>query len=151
MSRAQFPSQWWHVVWLSIWWRTLLPGARGLGSQFSQNVWNMIRSKGQQGTRKTCMVWRELTNANWSELHQLDDFYITQNFRTMASYIHDLHMCLMLPDFTTTQQMKVAIAVGCSISPILSITMFEVILIRARQVFRKFPTILYTNVNIWFN
>ena len=41
----------------------------------------------------------------------------------------------MLPNSTTIwQQLEVGIAIGCSISPILFITAFEVIAIGARQV-----------------
>ena len=53
----------------------------------------------------------------------------------IASYFQDLHMCFRLQNFTTKwQQLEVGIAMGCSISPILFVAAFEVILIGARQV-----------------
>ncbi|CAJ1064700.1 PREDICTED: uncharacterized protein LOC107738138 [Xyrichtys novacula] len=53
----------------------------------------------------------------------------------IASYFQDMHMCFRLQNFTTKwQQQEVGIAMGCSISPILFVAAFEVILTGARQV-----------------
>ncbi|KAJ8386603.1 hypothetical protein AAFF_G00168350 [Aldrovandia affinis] len=53
----------------------------------------------------------------------------------IMNYFQDMHMCFALKKFTTGwQQLEVGIAMGCSISPILFVAAFEVILIGARQV-----------------
>ncbi|KAJ8402771.1 hypothetical protein AAFF_G00364430 [Aldrovandia affinis] len=54
----------------------------------------------------------------------------------VSSYFKDLdlHMCFSLQDFTIGwQQLEVEITMGCSISPILFVAAFEIILIGARQ------------------
>ncbi|CAJ1048449.1 PREDICTED: uncharacterized protein LOC107738138 [Xyrichtys novacula] len=53
----------------------------------------------------------------------------------IMKYFQDLHMFFALKKFNTGwQQLEVGIAMGCSISPILFVAAFEVILIGARQV-----------------
>lgn len=55
----------------------------------------------------------------------------------MAKYFNNFHVCFTLDRFTTGwQQLEVGIAMGCSISPILFVAAFEIILIGARQVAR---------------
>lgn len=70
---------------------------------------------------------------NWSILHQLISFAL-DFFHTpgcikdlVAKYFADLQMCCAHQDFTTGwQQLKVGVAMGCSISPILFIAAFEI-------------------------
>ncbi len=68
--------------------------------------------------------------------YTLELFYIPDNIKTLImNYFQDMYMCFALKKVTTGwQQLEVGIAMGCSISPILFVAAFEVILIGARQV-----------------
>lgn len=86
------------------------------------------------------VVWLDLANAYGSVPHQLiryalDFFYIPVCSRDLvAKYFEDLQMCCTHQDVTTGwQQLEVGIAMGCSISPILLVAAFEIILIGARK------------------
>lgn len=103
-------------------------------------IWEQIQTAKRE-KKDLHVVWLDLANAYGSVPHQLiafalDFFYIPENIKTVVmSYFQDMHMCFALQKFTTDwQQLEVGIAMGCSISPILSVAAFEVILIGARQV-----------------
>ena len=116
-----------------------IPGFPGC-VEHATMIWEQIQIAKRE-KKDLHVVWLDLANAYGSVPHNLiafalDFFYIPQSIRAMVmSYFQDLHMCFMLPNSTTIwQQLEVGIAMGCSISPILFITAFEVILIGARQV-----------------
>ncbi|KAJ8385386.1 hypothetical protein AAFF_G00190070 [Aldrovandia affinis] len=102
-------------------------------------IWEQIqRAKREKSNLHA--VWLDLANAYGSVLHQLIDFAMEFFFMPecirglVSSYFKDLQMCFALQDFTIRwQQLEVGIAMGCSISPILFVAAFEIILIGARQ------------------
>ncbi|KAJ8339212.1 hypothetical protein SKAU_G00359980 [Synaphobranchus kaupii] len=103
-------------------------------------IWEQIQTTKRE-KKDLHVVWLDLANAYGSVPHQLiafalDFFYIPEHIKAMVmSYFQDLHMCFTLQKFTTNwQQLEVGIAMGCSISPILFVAAFKVILIGARQV-----------------
>ncbi|KAJ8412463.1 hypothetical protein AAFF_G00127990 [Aldrovandia affinis] len=65
----------------------------------------------------------------------MEFFFMPKCIRGLvSSYFKDLQMCFALQDFTIGwQKLEVGIAMGCSISPILFVAAFEIILIGARQ------------------
>ncbi|CAM4298856.1 unnamed protein product [Leuciscus chuanchicus] len=65
----------------------------------------------------------------------LDFFHVPIGIRALvAKYFGDFQMCCTHQDFTTGwHQLEVGIAMGCSISPILFVAAFEIILIGARK------------------
>lgn len=86
------------------------------------------------------IVRLDLANAYGSVPHQLieyalDFLYIPVCIRALvAKYFEDLQMCCIHQDITAGwQQLEVDIAMGCSISPILFVAAFEIILIGARK------------------
>lgn len=116
-----------------------VPGFPGC-VEHSSVIWEQIQTAKRE-KKDLHVVWLDLANAYGSVPHQLiafalDFFYITDNIKTMImSYFEGMHMCFALQKFTTDlQQLEVGIAMGCSISPILFIAAFEVILIGAWQV-----------------
>lgn len=87
----------------------------------------------------------DLANAYGSMAHKFIEFFHTPSRVTniIAKYFN-LHMCFSQEGLMTGwQQLEVGIAMGCSISPILFVAMFEMILIGARQVVRglKLPSV----------
>ncbi len=106
--------------------------------EHSAVIWEQIqRAKRERGDLH--VVWLDLANAYGSVPHQLieyalDFFYIPVCIRALvAKYFEDIKMCCTHQDFTTSwQQLEVGIAMGCSISSILFVAAFEVILIGAR-------------------
>lgn len=86
-------------------------------------------------------MWLDLANWYGSVPYQLmaltlDFSYILNNIKAMVmNYFQDPRICVALQKFTTDwQQSEVGIARGCSISPIIFLAQFEVMLIGARQV-----------------
>lgn len=114
-----------------------VPGFPGC-VEHSAVIWEQIqRAKRERGDLH--VVWLDLANAYGSVPHQLieyalDFFYIPVCIRALvAKYFEDIKMCCTHQDFTTSwQQLEVGIAMGCSISPILFVAAFEVILMGAR-------------------
>ena len=116
-----------------------VPGFPGC-VEHSAVIWEQIqRAKREKGDLH--VVWLDLANAYGSVPHQLIEFaleffHIPVCIRALvAKYFEDLQMCCTHQDFTTGwQQLEVGIAMGCSISPILFVAAFEIILIGARKV-----------------
>ncbi len=88
-------------------------------------------------------MWLDLANAYWSVPHQLirlalNFFHIPPCIQSLVTnYFNNLHVCYSASEFTTAwHQVEKGIAMGCSISPILFTTAFEVILIGGRQTVR---------------
>ncbi|XP_039516167.1 receptor-type tyrosine-protein phosphatase beta-like [Pimephales promelas] len=114
-----------------------VPGFPGC-VEHSAVIWEQIqRAKREKGDLH--VVWLDLANAYGSVPHQLieyalDFFYIPDCIRALvAKYFEDIKMCCTHQDFTTGwQQLEVGIAMGCSISPILFVAAFEIILMGAR-------------------
>ncbi|KAK0146800.1 LINE-1 reverse transcriptase [Merluccius polli] len=115
-----------------------VPGFPGC-VEHSAVIWEQIqKAKREKGDLH--VVWLDLANAYGSVPHQLieyalDFFYIPVCIRTLVvKYFEDLRMCCTHQDFTTGwQRLEVGIAMGCSISPILFVAAFEIILIGARK------------------
>lgn len=89
------------------------------------------------------VVWLDLANANGSVPHQLirlalSFFHIPPCIQSLiTNYFNNLQVCYSASEFTTGwHQVEKGIAMGCSISPILFTTAFEVILIGGRQTVR---------------
>lgn len=119
--------------------------ARRQTCQASQGAWNTLQSYGSRSREQKNergdlhVVWLDLTNAYGSIPNQLikyalDFFYIPVCICALVTkYFEDIKMCCTHQDFTTGwQQLEVGIAMGCSISPILFVAAFEVILMGAR-------------------
>ncbi len=116
-----------------------IPGFPGCVEHASM-IWEQIQTTKRE-KKDLHVIWLDLANAYGSVPHlliayALEFFYIPDNIRTMIiNYFQDMHMCFALKKVTTGwQQLEVGIAMGCSISPILFVAAFEVILIGARQV-----------------
>ncbi|KAL2078851.1 hypothetical protein ACEWY4_024595 [Coilia grayii] len=115
-----------------------VPGFPGC-VEHSAVIWEQIQ-RAKRERRDLHVVWLDLANAYGSVPHRLIDyalefFYIPVCIRAMVSkYFADLQMCCTHQNFTTSwQRQEVGIAMGCSISPILFVAAFEVILIGARK------------------
>lgn len=86
------------------------------------------------------MVWLDLPKAYRSVPHQLTEFvleffHIPVCIRALVDkYFEDLQMCSTLRDTRGWKQLEVGIGMGCSISPILLVAAFEIILIGSRMV-----------------
>ncbi|KAJ8350642.1 hypothetical protein SKAU_G00257720 [Synaphobranchus kaupii] len=115
-----------------------VPGFPGC-VEHSAVIWEQIQ-RARREKSDLHVVWLDLANAYGSVPHQLINFAL-EFFHTpncikdlVAKYFADLQMCCAHQDFTTGwQQLEVGIAMGCSISPILFIAAFEIILIGARK------------------
>ncbi|KAJ8338476.1 hypothetical protein SKAU_G00374420 [Synaphobranchus kaupii] len=124
-----------------------VPGFSGC-VEHSAVIWEQIQ-RARREKSDLHVVWLDLANAYGSVPHQLINFAL-EFFHTpncikdlVAKYFADLQMCCAHQDFTTGwQQLEVGIAMGCSISPILFIAAFEIILIGARKMARgvKMPS-----------
>ncbi|KAJ8349047.1 hypothetical protein SKAU_G00276360 [Synaphobranchus kaupii] len=118
--------------------RAGVPGFPGC-VEHSAVIWEQIQ-RARREKSDLHVVWLDLANAYGSVPHQLINFAL-EFFHTpncikdlVAKYFADLQMCCAHQDFTTGwQQLEVGIAMGCSISPILFIAAFEIILIGARK------------------
>ncbi|KAL2104213.1 hypothetical protein ACEWY4_001081 [Coilia grayii] len=115
-----------------------VPGFPGC-VEHSAVIWEQIQ-RAKRERSDLHVVWLDLANAYGSVPHSLIDyalefFYIPVCIRAMVSrYFADLQMCCTHQNFTTSwQRQEVGIAMGCSISPILFVAAFEVILIGARK------------------
>lgn len=115
-----------------------VPGFSGC-VEHSAVIWEQIQ-RAKREKSDLHVVWLDLANAYGSIPHQLIDFaldffYIPVCIRALiAKYFADLKTCCIHQDFTTGwQQLEVGIAMGCSISPILFVAAFEIILIGARK------------------
>lgn len=115
-----------------------VPGFSGC-VEHATMIWDQIHKAKREKT-DLHVVWLNLANAYGSVPHQMinyamEFFHMPSCIKNMvASYFNDLQMCFALQDFTTGwQQLEVGIAMGCAISPILFVSAFEVILVRARQ------------------
>lgn len=87
------------------------------------------------------VMWLDVANAYGSVAQQLLDyatefFLMPGSFRILVSnYFKDLRMAISLQEFSIGwQQLEMDIAMGCSISPILFVSAFDMILITERQV-----------------
>ncbi len=121
------------------WQKARIPGFPGCVEHASM-IWEQIQTTKRE-KKDLHIIWLELANAYGSVPHlliayALEFFYIPDNIRTMImNYFQDMHMCFALKKVTTGwQQLEVGITMGCSISPILFVAAFEVILIGVRQV-----------------
>ncbi len=101
-------------------------------------IWEQIQTTKRE-KKELHVIWLDLANAYGSVPHlliayALEFFYVQDNIRTMImNYFQDMHFALKKVT-TGWQQLEVGIAMGCSISPILFVAVFGVILIGARQV-----------------
>ncbi|KAJ8332759.1 hypothetical protein SKAU_G00416550 [Synaphobranchus kaupii] len=115
-----------------------VPGFPGC-VEHSAVLWEQIQ-RARREKSDLHVMWLDLANAYGSVPHRLINFAL-EFFHTpncikdlVAKYFADLQMCCAHQDFTTGwQQLEVGIAMGCSISPILFIAAFEIILIGARK------------------
>ncbi|KAL0188639.1 hypothetical protein M9458_015738, partial [Cirrhinus mrigala] len=124
-----------------------VPGFPGC-VEHSTMIWDQIQKAKRENT-DLHVIWLDLANAYGSVPHQLVN-YATEFFHMpicvknlVAQYFSNLQMCFSLQDFTTGwQRLEVGIAMGCTISPILFVAAFEIILIGARQMVGgiKLPT-----------
>ncbi|RXN29065.1 hypothetical protein ROHU_018794 [Labeo rohita] len=124
-----------------------VPGFPGC-VEHSTMIWDQIQKAKREKT-DLHVIWLDLANAYGSVPHQLVN-YATEFFHMptcvknlVAQYFSNLQMCFSLQDFTTGwQRLEVGIAMGCTISPILFVAAFEIILIGARQMVGgiKLPT-----------
>ncbi len=104
-----------------------IPGFPGCVEHASM-IWEQIQTTKRE-KKDLHVIWLDLANAYGSVPHLLIA-YALEFFQDMH-----MHMCFALKKVTTGwQQLEVGIAMGCSISPILFVAAFEVILIGARQV-----------------
>lgn len=83
-------------------------------------------------------VWLHLANTYRSVPHQLIEYavdfsYFPVGIRALVTkYLEDLQMCSTQQDFTT-DWLEISIAIGCSISLILLVAAFKIILMGARK------------------
>ncbi len=105
-------------------------------------IWEQIQ-RAKREKSELHVVWLDLANAYGSVPHKLVEFaleffYVPACVITIiAKYFNNLRMCFSLNGrMTGWQQLEVGIAMGCSISPILFVAAFEIILIGARQMAR---------------
>lgn len=86
------------------------------------------------------VVWLHLAKACGSVLHFALEFFHITNINARYS---KFHMCFSTKGFRMGwQQLGFGIAMGCTISPVMFVTAFEVIHVGTRQVARglKLPT-----------
>lgn len=102
-------------------------------------IWEQIQ-RARRERSDLHVVWLDQANAYGSVPHQLINFaldflYIPNCIKGLvARYFADLQMCCVHQDFTIGwQQLEVGIEMGCSISPILFVAAFEIILIGGRK------------------
>ncbi len=110
-----------------------IPGFPGCVEHASM-IWEQIQTTKRE-KKDLHVIWLDLANAYGSVPHlliayALEFFYIPDNIRIMImNYFQDMHMCFALKKVTTGwRQLEIGIAMGCSISPILFVAAFEVIL-----------------------
>lgn len=118
-----------------------VPGFPGC-IEHSAMIWEQIQSA-KRNKSDLRVVWLDLANAYGSVPHQLisyalDFFHIPPCNRTLiAGYFNNFHVCYTSTEVSTGwHRLEKGIAMGCSISPILFIAAFEVILIGGRQMVR---------------
>ena len=118
-----------------------LPGFPGCVEHASV-IWEQIQ-RAKREKSDLHVVWLDLANAYGSVPHKLVEFALeffhvpASVSNIIAKYFDNLHMCFSVDDYMTGwQQLEVGIAMGCSISPILFVAAFEVLLIGARQMAR---------------
>lgn len=115
-----------------------VPGFPGC-VEYSMMIWEQIQTA-KRNKSDLHVVWLDLANAYGSVPHQLiwyalSFFHIPPCIQSLIStYFNNLQVCYSTSTATTGwyQQQK-GIAMGCSISPILFMVAFEVILIGGRQ------------------
>lgn len=112
-----------------------VPGFPGC-VEHSSVIWERIQRVKREKT-DLHVVWLD---AYRSVPHQLinfttEFFHMPETIRSpVSSYFNNLRMGFTLLEYTTGwQQLELGIAMGCSISPILFVATFEMILIGARQ------------------
>uniref|UniRef100_A0A3B1JJ67 Reverse transcriptase domain-containing protein n=1 Tax=Astyanax mexicanus TaxID=7994 RepID=A0A3B1JJ67_ASTMX len=122
-----------------------LPGFPGC-IEHATMIWEQIQ-RAKREKSDLHVVWLDMANAYGSVPHKLVEFaleffYIPDCIITIiGKYFSNLRMSFVMDGFATGwQQLEVGIAMGCSISPILFVAAFEVILIGARQVARGLKT-----------
>ncbi|KAG1932793.1 hypothetical protein F2P79_020826 [Pimephales promelas] len=124
-----------------------VPGFPGC-VEHSTMIWDQIQKAKREKT-DLHVIWLDLANAYGSVPHQLinyamEFFHMPTCVKSfVAQYFSNLQMCFSLQEFTTGwQRLEVGIAMGCTISPILFVAAFEIILIGARQMVGgiKLPT-----------
>ena len=115
-----------------------VPGFPGC-VEHSSMIWGQIQ-RAKQEKSNLHVVWLDLANAYGSVPHKLiqfalEFFHVPEAITNLvSSYFSDFQMCFSLQEFTTGwQQLEVGIAMGCSISPVLFVAAFEIILRGARQ------------------
>lgn len=111
-------------------------------------IWEQIQHASREKSNLP-VVWLNLENAYSLVSHKLiefalDLFHVPGRIRdNIGKYFDNLGMCFTGDDIMTGwQRLEVGIAMGCSISPILFVAVFEVLFIEARQMARglKSPT-----------
>lgn len=115
-----------------------IPGFPGC-VEHSDVIWEQIQQAKCERSNLH-VAWLDPVNMYGSATHQLIDYatefyHMPINIRSLVSgYFKHLLMAFTLQEFTTRwQQLELGIAIGYSISPILFVAAFKVILIGARQ------------------
>ncbi len=105
-------------------------------------IWEQVQ-RAKREKSELHVVWLDLANTYGSVPHKLVEFALEFFYVPacviiiIAKYFNNLRMCFSLDGcMTGWQQLEVGIAMGCSISPILFVAAFEIILIGARQMAR---------------
>ncbi|KAL1266945.1 hypothetical protein QQF64_002620 [Cirrhinus molitorella] len=118
-----------------------VPGFPGC-VEHSAMIWDQIQTA-KRNKSDLHVMWLDLENAYGSVPHQLirfalNFFHIPSGIQSIiTNYFNNLQVCYSTSEFTTGwHQVEKGIAMGCSISPILFTTAFEVILIGGRQTVR---------------
>lgn len=110
--------------------------------EHSAIIWEKIQAA-KQSKSDLHVVWLDLANPYRSVPHQLihfalDFFHIPPHIQGLvATYFNHFHVCYTTQEISTGwHRLEKGTAMGCSISPILFTTAFEIILISGRQMAR---------------
>ncbi|KAI8485265.1 hypothetical protein Bbelb_370120 [Branchiostoma belcheri] len=116
-----------------------IPGFPGC-TEHASTIWNQIQLA-RSRKEDLHVVWLDLANAYGSIPHKviqyaLEFFWVPKEVKQMVhNYFSDFKLSISTRSYTTGwQKVEKGIAMGCSISPLLFIMGFEVLLVGAKQV-----------------
>ncbi|KAI8500672.1 hypothetical protein Bbelb_214900 [Branchiostoma belcheri] len=116
-----------------------IPGFPGC-TEHASTIWNQIQLA-RSRKEDLHVVWLDLANAYGSIPHKviqyaLEFFWVPKEVKQMVhNYFSDFKLSISTRNYTTGwQKVEKGIAMGCSISPLLFIMGFEVLLVGAKQV-----------------
>ncbi|XP_078617582.1 uncharacterized protein LOC144885536 [Branchiostoma floridae x Branchiostoma japonicum] len=116
-----------------------IPGSPGC-SEHASMIWGQIQTAKRQ-KEDLHVIWLDLANAYGSVPHSLihyamDFFWVPDEIKGMVrNYFEDFRVSISTPLFVSEwQQLEKGIPMGCTISPLLFVMGFEVLLTGARQV-----------------